>query len=121
MRTHRLIFQLSTGILAVAISCQVSAMNARFLVRGPLKHLTDSDRAAARAEIVNALETGIDGQTYSWSNPKTKASGTVKPTRTFNRDGRRCRAADFTTSAGGERSASTWNLCKTKDGWRIVN
>jgi len=32
----------------------------------------------------------------------------------------RCRATEFTTAAGTERGASTWNLCRTKDGWKVA-
>ena len=87
-----------------------------FLGEGPLGHLKKEDIAIARAEIMKTLDKGEDGQTQTWSNPTTKASGTIKPVKTFTKDGMRCRAAEFTTSAGGERGASTWNVCHTKDG-----
>ncbi len=32
----------------------------------------------------------------------------------------RCRATEVTTSAGTERGASIWNLCRTKDGWKVA-
>lgn len=110
----------SAALIAASFSSQVFAVNELFLARGPLGHLKNDDVTIARAEITKALETGQDGQTQAWSNPKTKASGTVKTTKTFTKDGMRCRAAEFTTSAGGERGASTWNLCNTKEGWKVA-
>ena len=119
--THRKpICVMAVALIAASFSSQVSALNALFAVQGPLAHLTKEDAQIARAEIQKALTSGKDGQTYKWSNPKTQASGTVTPTKTFMKDGMRCRATDFSTSAGGERGASTWTMCDTKDGWKIV-
>ena len=108
------------AVLAASLAANAFAVNELFLARGPLGHLNKDDITLARATITQALATGEDGKTQTWSNPKTKSSGTVKPTRTFEKDGMRCRAAEFTTSAGGERGSSTWNLCNTKDGWKIA-
>lgn len=121
MRYRKVICHVSAALIAASFSSQVFAVNELFLARGPLGHLKKDDVTIARVEIKKALDTGPDGQTQTWSNPKTKASGTVKPTKTFTKDGMRCRAAEFTTSAGGERGASTWNLCNTKDGWKVVS
>ena len=119
--THRnAIRHLTAAVIAALLSSQALAINELFLARGPLGHLKKDDVTIARAEITKALETGTDGQTQTWSNPKTKASGTVKPTKTFTKEDMRCRAAEFSTSAGGERGASTWTLCKTKEGWKIA-
>jgi len=120
MTRRKAIFQLSAALIAVSFSSQVFAINELFLGRGPLAHLKKEDIAIARAEIMKTLDSGADGQTQMWSNPTTKASGTIKPTKTFTKDGMRCRSAEFTTSAGGERGASTWNVCHTKDGWKVA-
>jgi surface antigen len=111
---------IGAALVAASFSSSAFALNALFLGRGPLGHLTKSDVTIARTEIAKALDTGKDGQAFTWSNPETKASGTIKPTNTFTKDGMRCRATEFTTSAGGERGASTWNLCSTKDGWKVA-
>jgi surface antigen len=111
---------MGVALIAASFSSPTFALNALFVAKGPLAHLTKNDVTIARAEIAKALDTGADGQTYTWSNPETKASGTIKPTKTFTKDGMRCRATEFTTSAGGERGASTWNLCSTKDGWKVA-
>ena len=120
MRYGKLVRHISAALLAASFSSQVFAFNELFLANGPLGHLTKNDITIARAEIKKALETGKDGQTFAWTNPETKASGTIKPTKTFTKDGMRCRATEFATSAGGERGASTWNLCSTKDGWKVA-
>jgi surface antigen len=120
MRPRRMIDHLAVAVITASFSTQLFAVNALFAARGPLGHLKKEDVTIARAVIVQALDAGQDGQTQTWSNPKTKASGTVKPTRTYEKDGMRCRVAEFTTSAGPERGASTWNLCNTKEGWKIA-
>lgn len=120
MRHRRSIYRLSAALIAASFSTQVFAFNELFMAKGPMGKLKKSDVAIARTEIGKALDKGKDGETYNWSNPETKASGTIKPTNTFTKDGMRCRATEFTTSAGGERGASTWNLCSTKDGWKVA-
>lgn len=121
MNFKKLASHFTVALIAASLSPHVLAVNELFLSRGPLGHLKKDDVTIARAEITKALESGADGQVQTWSNPKTKAAGTVKPTSTFTKEGMRCRAVDFTTSAGGERGASTWNLCKTKNGWKIAS
>ncbi len=120
MKHPRTLYLVGAALVAASFSTPIFAFNELFLARGPLGHLTKSDVTIARTEIAKALDTGTDGQTLTWNNPETKASGTIKPTNTFTKDGMRCRATEFTTSAGGERGASTWNLCHTKGGWKIV-
>ncbi len=109
------------ALAALLLPQPASAINALFLAKGPLGYLKKDDITLARAEIRSALETGADGYTFTWNNPKTNASGTVTPTKTFTLKGMRCRTTEFTANAGGRSGSSTMNLCKTKDGWKIVN
>jgi surface antigen len=120
MNYQKAVSHFTVALIAALLSPQVLSVNELFLARGPLGHLKKEDVTIARAEIAKTLDTGMDGQTQTWSNPKTKASGTVKPTKTFTKGDMRCRAVEFTTTAGGERGAGTWNLCNTKDGWKIA-
>jgi surface antigen len=108
------------AVIGITFSGSVLAFNALFMSKGPLSHLTKSDIKIARAEIGAALETAPDGHTHTWSNPETKASGTVTPIKTFTMKGMNCRLMEFTSYVGGERGQSKWNLCKTKDGWKIA-
>ena len=120
MRFQRTVYFVGAAFIAASLPTTTLAVNELFMARGPLGNLKKSDITIARAAIRTTLDTGKDGETSTWSNPETKASGTIKPTKTFTKDGMRCRATEFTTSAGGERGASTWNLCSTKDGWKVV-
>lgn len=69
------------------------------------------DKSSAQAQPVAGTEETI----------KMSAKVTaIDHAKRVVKDGMRCRATEFTTSAGGERGASTWNLCKTKDGWKVA-
>ena len=94
MRYGKLIHHVSAALIAASVSSQAFAINELFLAKGPLGQLTKNDITIARAEIKKALDTGKDGQTFTWANPETKATGTIKPTKTFTKDGMRCRATD---------------------------
>jgi len=87
----------------------------------PVTYMNEQDRKIAIERINGALDGGNDGETYRWENPATGASGSVTPKGSFTRDGARCRSADFSTTAGGRKNASTWKLCKVGDGWKIVD
>jgi hypothetical protein len=45
----------------------------------------------------------------------------VKPTKTFERDGMKCRTVELTFQAAGKTANSGWILCKTADGWKILS
>jgi surface antigen len=120
MKRHSVFCLIGIAVIVMSLPGSVFAFNALFERRGPLSHLTKSDIEIARPEIRAALEETPDGHTRTWSNPKTNASGTVTPVKTFTTKGMRCRSVEFTSFIGGERGQSKWDFCKTKDGWKIV-
>ena len=107
-------------VLIVAPSITQGAARA-FWTELPISHMNEQDKKIAIERINSALDSGKDGETYRWENPATGASGSVTPKGSFTRDGARCRSADFSTTAGGRKNASTWKLCKVGDGWKIVD
>ena len=111
---------LPATVLVVATASAFAA-NRAFWLELPSTYMTEQDRKIAIDKINRALDGGNDGQTYRWENPATGASGSVTPKSSFTRDGARCRSADFSTTAGGRKNASTWKLCKVGDGWKIVD
>lgn len=106
-------------VLAAAPLSGFSADNKVFAT-SPMAKMTDADFTIARAAVDDALDNAPDGEKRAWSNPATKASGTVRPGKTFTRDGLRCRSADFATTAGGKSGQSKWNLCKKDGAWKIL-
>lgn len=112
------------SLLAIALGtvpCAGIAADRAFYNELPLTYMTPEDRKIAVERINRALDDGNDGETYRWQNAATGASGSVTPKASFTRNGARCRNADFSTTAGGRKNASTWKLCKTPEGWKIVD
>lgn len=88
----------------------------------PLGRMNDADLAIAIPVIRHALDEGADGQTQSWANKASGASGSVTlKSDPFTRDGMTCRRAEFMTVAGGLKNVSSWTLCKRPDGWKVVD
>ena len=61
------------------------------------------------------------GNTESWSNPGTGASGTVTAGSSTHRKGLACRIMRYknTVSSHSAARSTTLTWCKTKDGWKI--
>ena len=80
------------------------------------------DREYHGSTAQDALETQRSGTTSTWNNPDSGHSGTVTPTRTYQRaDGTYCR--DFTQSiyVDGRTEQANGTACRQSDGtWRIV-
>lgn len=121
MALKKIISLAGAAVTAMSFSSAAYAQNSLFLANGPLGHITQNDKAIALAAIRTALDSGSAGDTYTWSNSATGASGTVTPGKTYKKNGLACRRTEFTTYAGGERGGSAWNLCKTSAGWKIVS
>ena len=109
------------AILLVVAPASALAVARAFWSELPVTYMNEQDRKIAIDRINSALDGGNDGETYRWENPATGASGSVTPKGSFTQDGNRCRSADFATTAGGRKNASTWKLCKIGDGWKIVD
>jgi surface antigen len=111
---------LAALVVIVAPSTALAAARA-FWTELPISYMNEQDKKIAIERINSALDSGKDGETYRWENPATGAAGSVIPKAQFKRDGNRCRSANFATTAGGRKNASTWKLCKFGDGWKIVD
>jgi hypothetical protein len=111
----------TTFVALIAFDCLASGTGFFYLKDAPIAHMTEPDFAIAVPVVRNALDQGSEGSTYRWENPVTGASGSITPRGRFSRNAMACRAADFTISAGGRSSASSWKLCNTADGWKVVD
>jgi len=69
---------------------------------------------------MTALDTLADGHVSTWTNPKTRHSGTAEPTRSFKEKGMDCRSLRMTNTAGGQTGSSDFIFCKTSAGWKAV-
>ena len=70
----------------------------------------------------DALETQRTGTSSSWTNPDTGHSGSVTPTRTYQRaDGTYCRDFNQSIVVDGRSEQATGTACRQDDGtWRVV-
>jgi surface antigen len=109
------------AVLVAGTSCACFAQGLDFYRNLPASNMNEEDHRIARGAIANALDNGNDGTAYRWSNQATGAAGSVMPKKSFKRNGMACRSAEFFVSAGGRENVSTWNLCKTAEGWKVVD
>ena len=62
------------------------------------------------------------GNSDTWSNPKSGASGTVTAGDATQRNGLACRVMNYKVTVPGPQAERTRTLtwCKTKDGWKTT-
>ena len=105
-----------------ATSLAVQAQNMGFLRDSPIQRMTSEDTAMMMRNSNEALNRNADGETSGWSNPKTGASGTATPLKTFTQKGMKCREIQYTNHAGGFNGGGTFTQCRVASGeWKILN
>ncbi len=81
---------------------------------------TKEDHALSKAAMKEALDSAPDGQAVKWSNPATKAAGSVTPLKTTTENGLSCRLTQFDNEAKGQKGRLRYKLCKLADGsWKV--
>lgn len=110
------------AIAALAAACvAVQAQNMGFLTDSPIQNMTKEDLALLQKNSNEALSRNADGETSGWTNPKTGASGTATPLKTFTQKGMKCRLVRYTNHAGGFNGGGEFTLCRQSGGaWKIV-
>lgn len=87
------------------------------------KSLDDTDRLMAERTTQASLEHVRTGETSTWSNPDSGASGSVTPQRTYQAtSGEYCREYEQTIEIDGQLERAYGTACRQPDGsWRIVS
>lgn len=86
------------------------------------KSLDKADVAYHSRTQAQALENNKTGASSSWKNPDSGASGTITPTKTYERNGTYCREFSQTINVGGKAEKGYGTACRQPDGsWQIVN
>ncbi|WP_339779295.1 RT0821/Lpp0805 family surface protein [uncultured Thalassospira sp.] len=88
------------------------------------KSLDNADRAMMKNTTQHTLETAPVGQTSSWANPDSGNSGTITPTRTYQKPAtdQYCREYQQTVVVAGEKQQAYGTACRQPDGtWKVVN
>jgi surface antigen len=84
------------------------------------KSLDRADRAYMAQTTQATLEHTRAGETSTWANPDSGHSGTVTPTRTYQRNGTYCREFQQSVTIGGETEQAYGTACRQPDGtWKI--
>ena len=108
--------------LAAASVAVHAQSNMRFLKNAPVEKMTQEDLALMLKNSNEALTRNADGETSGWANPKTGASGTATPLRSFTQKGMKCREAEYTNHAGGFNGGGKFTLCQVAGGsWKLAN
>ncbi|GIK96836.1 MAG: hypothetical protein BroJett029_10450 [Alphaproteobacteria bacterium] len=86
------------------------------------RSLDEKDRQTAYQTDQEALENNEDGESSSWSNPDTGASGSTTPTDSFQTAQGTCRTYEKTIINDGKAEQTTGKACRNSDGlWVEVN
>ena len=110
----------ATLVPALAIA-QVNPFKTRWgagrLRREDIRLLMESSRRLL------ASPTLADGQSESWQNPRTGASGSVTAEHTFHREGALCHTFTYAASVRANAVPREGRLdwCKIGETWRIVS
>ncbi len=92
------------------------------LFGGVIGHkLDERDKEMAAKAAHEALEKNRTGESSEWKNPDSGNSGTVTPTRTYQRaDGQYCREFRQDVKIGDEDHQAYGTACRQPDGtWKI--
>lgn len=84
----------------------------------------NSEDIAALTDATNRLLDNPQvksGNSESWDNPRSGASGTATAGNATHRKGLACRVVNYQLNVPGARPqrGATLTWCKTKDGWKI--
>lgn len=116
------------GLLAAVAGGKAEGIAAGVILGGLLGgaiggELDRRDREEASRAAQQAFENSRAGTSVAWRNPDSGNSGTVTPTRTYQRDnGQYCREYQQSVRVGGRDQESFGTACRQPDGnWKIVN
>jgi surface antigen len=106
---------------ALAFTAPAMAINWMFMQDTPYTHFTKEDHKIFNELLNGILNSGADGESRTWSNPKSKANGELKVVKSFERDSTPCRTLAITNHAKGRSASGEYNFCKKPSGeWKMV-
>jgi surface antigen len=112
------------SLTALALLCVVPrggyASNWAFLDNAPMTYFTEEDMRMYQDALGQALNEASDGDTRTWSNPATGASGEIRLMRTLHEQDTTCRVTRIRSTARGYTETGNYRVCKQDDGsWTI--
>lgn len=85
-----------------------------------MAHFTDADFDLLRGALGRALASEQMDVAFDWSNPKTRAGGTITPLRTLTRDDAPCRELRVATVHPKAKSEGVYTLCRKQGRWMLA-
>lgn len=108
-------------IAAAMLSLNAQAVNPLwFLDHSPVRNLSKQDLAIMTETVDAVLADARNGETRSWKNPETGASGDVQALKSFEHDGLSCRRIALINQAKGQEARSVYDLCEVDGAWKIL-
>ncbi len=87
----------------------------------PAENFTDDDWRLFEDTLKRTLDAAPDGQTQTWANPASKASGEFTVLKSLQRQGQNCREVKIASEAAGRRRVTGVAFCKEDDGsWKAI-
>ena len=115
------IIRIAAGLLLAATGAAVAG-NYSFLDEAPAKHFTEQDIQLLTDAVNDALDNSADGKITGWRNPQTKASGKLKPLKTYRSHGTTCRRLQIANKADGLKNNVAFNFCRQADNtWKLID
>ena len=112
---------LSTIVVSALASYAAEAANLSFMGDAPVAYMTDEDIRLFQEAADKALDDTVDGDSVTWSNPKTDAGGEITLLRTDDSHAMLCRIVRVQNRAGGRENRGVYRACKDTDGaWRLA-
>ncbi|MGH8447518.1 MAG: hypothetical protein ACREVL_19810 [Solimonas sp.] len=110
-------------LVASVHGAPASAQIVNFLSDSALAEMNKDDKALANAAFRDALNGAADGETRSWSNDKSGASGSITLLRSYHDAATKldCRETKIELKARGRENKGPYFLCKTAEGqWKFA-
>jgi surface antigen len=103
------------------IAASAQAYDLQFLTKTPYANFSKEDKKLLMQNIDKALDEGKEGDTVAWNNDSTGAAGTITPEKSFERDGRKCRAVRIHNTFKTLKGEGSYNFCQDKNGkWQLA-
>lgn len=114
----------AAGLLALSFSLPAGATaeigNYSFLRNTPAERFSDEDWMLFKASLKASLDEGKTGETKTWDNEKTDASGEVTLVKSQAGKDKNCRRVRVTNRVKDRKRTSEATFCLQDDGqWKL--
>lgn len=111
---------LALALCSAMLASAALAAEWRFMKDAPAEFFTKEDWNIFTAAYKKLLNEGKDGDTATWKNPATTASGQLTLLDTSVDQGLTCRTLKVANQAKTRKATNDFKLCKQPDGeWKI--